>query len=197
MGEDWKPRAGAVVLVEVVGNGGAPITAVVLADADGRVLLDVGASPTPPDPELDVVASLFASDRFDRVTGALRLVEPDRPGVYELVAKEVERVERRGTARRAVEVRACLSALDGPDPAVSLVGHTVDLSSGGCRVVTAGAFPVGAVPTVSLELGPSATVLARAAILERSSTPEGFSYRLMFTDIELEDRVRIAELVAA
>lgn len=197
MGDDWKPRAGAVVLVEVAGNGIAPITAIVLADPDGRVLVDVGASPTPAEPEFDVVASLFAADRFDRVTGVLRLVEPDGPGVYELVAKEVERVERRGVARRALEVPACLSAFEGTDPAVSLRGHTVDLSSGGCRVVTAEAFPLGAVPTVSLELGPSSTVLARAAILERTPSPEGFTYRLMFTDIELEDRVRIAELVAA
>jgi hypothetical protein len=186
-----------VVLVEAVGWEQAPITAVAMDDAEGRVVLDTGASPTPLDSEFDVVASLFAADRFDRVTGVLRLVEPERAGLYELVAKEIEHIERRGASRRAIELPASLSAFDGPDLPVSLVGHTVDLSSGGCKVVTAGAFPVGAVPTVSLHLDGDETVLARAAILERCTCPEGYCYRLMFTDIELEDRIRIAELVAA
>jgi hypothetical protein len=197
VGEDWKPQPGAVVLIEPDVDADAPITAIALLDDDGRVLLDVGASPTPSAAGFAAVASVFAPDRMFRITGKVRQVDPDRTGVYELVADAVEQVERRSAPRRHIELPASLTALDGPGAAVSTVGHTEDLSSGGCRVVTAEPFPMGFEPTVSLQFDDGTTVLARAAILERRKDADGFHYRLMFTDIDLEDRVRVAELVAA
>jgi len=196
VGEDWMPQAGAVVLIEPEATG-PPLTAVAIADADGRVLLDVGASPAPEGVEFDGVASVFGRERMYRVSGALRLVEPDRAGLYELVAKEVEQVERRVSPRRDIELSACLTAFDGPGAVVSTVGHTVDVSLGGCRVVTEEPFPLGSEPTVSLHLDDGSTILARAAILERRRVFDGFHYRLMFTDIDLDDRERVAQLIAA
>lgn len=196
MSDDWVPQAGAVVLIEPDATG-PPITAVAVADDGHRVLLDVGASPTPNEECFSGVASVFGPERLYRVAGSLKRVEADRAGVYELVAEHVERVERRGSPRRAIEVEACLTAFDGPGAVVTTLGHTVDLSSGGCRLVTEEPFPLGSEPTVSLHLEDGTTVLARAAILERRPVAEGFHYRLMFTDIDLEDRIRVAELVAA
>jgi hypothetical protein len=98
--------------------------------------------------------------------------------------------------RRAVDLPASLTAFDGPGAVVSTVGRTIDLSCGGCRLVTDEPFPLGSEPTVSLRLAGGTTVLARAAIIERSSDGGGFQYRLMFTDIDDEDRVRVAALVA-
>lgn len=194
MGEAWKPHPGAVVLIEPDGAEDAPITAIALPDDGGRVLLDVGASPRPGDAGFAAVASVFAPDRLYRVTGKLCEVA-DGSGVYELVADDVEQVERRASARRRLDVPVTLTAFDGPGAVVSTLGHTVDLSSGGCRVVTDEPFPFGCEPTVSLRFD-GTTVVARAAILERRPDPAGYAYRLMFTDIDLEDRVRVAELVA-
>lgn len=196
MSDEWTPQPGAVVLIEP-DETGPPITAVAVADGASGVLLDVGASPTPAEECFTGVASVFARDRMYRVSGSLKLVDAERAGLYELVADHVEQVERRAAPRRAVHLEACLTAFDGPGAVVTTLGHTVDLSSGGCRLVTEEPFPLGSEPTVSLHLDDGSTVLARAAILERRPVPEGFHYRLMFTDIDLEDRVRVAELVAA
>jgi len=197
MGEDWRPQVGAVVLIEPTPDGTSPITAIAVPDDAGRVLLDVGASVTPDAHGFAAVASVFAPDRLYRVTGKCVLADPHRDGVYELVPDEIEQVERRATPRRGIEVRATLMAFDGPGAVVSTVGHTIDLSSGGCRVVTEEPFPFGSEPTVSLRLDDGTNVLARAAILERRHEPPGYHYRLMFTDIDLEDQVRVAELVVA
>jgi hypothetical protein len=89
-----------------------------------------------------------------------------------------------------------MTAFDGPGAVVSTVGRTVDLSCGGCRLITDEPFPLGSEPTVSLRLDDGATVLARAAILDRVREPGGFHYRLMFTDIDDEDRAKVAQLVA-
>lgn len=196
MGDEWVPEAGSVVLIEPDAPG-PPITAVAVADPAGRVLLDVGASPTPGHERFGAIASVFGPDRMYRVKGVLSPRGSDRGTVYELEAESVERIERRTARRGSVEVPACLTAFDGPGAVVSTLGHTVDLSSGGCRVVTEEPFPVGSEPTVSLRLDDGTTVLARAAILERRRVPEGFHYRLMFTDIDLEDRIRVAALVVA
>lgn len=196
MSEDWTPQPGAVVLIEPEAPA-PPITAVAVTDEGGRVLFDVGASPTPAVDCFGGVASVFARDRLYRVTGSLKLVDAHRTGLYELIAEEVERVERRAAPRRPVVLEACLTAFDGPGAVVTTLGRTVDLSSGGCRVVTEEPFPIGSEPTVSLHFDDGSTVLARAAILERRQVHDGFHYRLMFTDIDFEDRVRVAELVAA
>ncbi len=106
-------------------------------------------------------------------------------------------IERRAAVRREIELRASLTAFDGPGAAVSTTGRTVDLSAGGCRVVTERPFPLSSEPTVTLHLDDGSIVLAQAAILERRAEPAGYQYRLVFTDIDVDDRARVAGLVAA
>ncbi len=105
--------------------------------------------------------------------------------------------ERRAQPRRAIKLLSSMTAFDGPGAVVTTLGHTVDLSLGGCRVETEEPFPLGSQPTVSLRLDDGTTVLARAAILERRREGFGFHYRLMFTDLDADDRDRVADLVAS
>jgi hypothetical protein len=94
-----------------------------------------------------------------------------------------------------MDVPASMTAFDGPGAVVSTVGRTIDLSCGGCRLVTDEPFPLGSEPTVSLRFD-GATVLARAAIIERVRDGGAFHYRVMFTDLDDEDRALLDKLVA-
>ncbi len=128
----WRPPEGTTTLVEPLRPepGFETLTATVLQD--DRLLLDLGASPRPT-ANTDVVASFFTPDALLRVNGVL-VAESD--GLYELIVKDIERVQRRASDRVAVELTASVVVLDGSGPMVSVVGHTQNVSAGGCRVHT-------------------------------------------------------------
>ena len=89
-----------------------------------------------------------------------------------------------------------MTAFGGPGSVVSTAGRAMDLSCEGCRLVTDEPFPIASEPTLSLRLDDGATVFARAVITDRVLDNDGFHYRLVFTDIDDEDRARLAALVA-
>lgn len=188
----WRPPVGTTTLVEPEDGDLEPLTATVLDD--DRLLLDVGASPRPRAETFDAVASFFTPDALLRVTGVMTLTGDDG-AIYELVVKDVQRVERRTSRRVDMELPVAMIVTDA-EPPLTVLGHTVNISAGGCRVVTDRPLPVGTEPTVSVALGDGCNVLAGCSVLCTEHHAEEWDYRLMFTAIDPADRDRIAALTA-
>ena len=189
----WQPPPGTTTLVEPIraAPGFEALTATVVED--DRLLLDLGASPRP-DAMLDVVASFFTPEALVRVTGVL--VADDVEGaLFELVVKDVERIQRRYAHRVEIELAATLVVADSGGPMRSIPGRTRNVSVGGCRVVTTQPLPSGAQPMISLALtddGPP--FMAETTVLAIDHQDSWWDYRLMFTAIEDSDRKRLDRL---
>jgi hypothetical protein len=218
----WRPVPGQVALIEVAGQDSC-LTGVVVdgPDADDEpVVVDLGGSPQPPSSSVEVVASFFAPDALYRLTATA--VPHESAGaegdsgngnghggngkgnggngkgakVIDLRVHTIERVQRRTSPRATVPLRVVMSNLDEPGAMVSVVGRTIDLGEGGCRVMTDTAFPPGCDPTVTIHLPDGSEVVALSAILQARPAPGGFEYRLVFLDLDDAERLRLAELVA-
>lgn len=194
MGEEWRPGPGQLALIEPV-DGGACLTGVVLGDPD-RILVDLGASPRPGTPKVEVVASFFVPEAMYRVHGTLTLCD-DAPGLAALDVHRVQCVQRRAVPRRRVALRVTLAALDDPGDFSSVTGETLDIGLGGCRVVTGTPFPPGVDPTVTIEVPDApAPVVTRARVVSACVAPGRCEYRLVFDGIDDVDRDRLFDLVA-
>jgi hypothetical protein len=199
----WKPAPGQVALIELATGGTDCLTGVVLDDeaGEGGVVIDLGASPRLDRSECEVVASFFAPDALYRMTATLHRHE-DVEQIIDLRVHDIERVQRRTAPRARVVLPAVLSnfddpAVDDPGAFTSIVGETVDIGEGGCRVVTGKPFPSGCDPTVTLDLPDGTSIVALAAILQAMATGYGrYEYRLVFLELEDVDRHRLAELIA-
>jgi hypothetical protein len=191
----WQPPPGTTTLVEPIGAapGLDALTATVVED--DRLLLDLGASPRP-GPTVDVVTSFFTPEALVRVTGVL-IADDSEGALYELVVKDVERIQRRRAHRVQIELAATLVVTDGGGPMQSIRGRTRNVSVGGCRVVTDKPLPSGAQPMISLDIrddGPP--FMAETTVLAIDHEDSWWDYRLMFTAIEDSDRARLDRLGA-
>lgn len=194
MQEEWRPAPGQLALIEPVDGGGC-LTGVVLPDP-ARVLVDLGASPSPAAPKVEVVATFFSAEHVVRVSGMLFAPEGSA-GLAELEAHRVEVIQRRATPRRRVRWPVTLAALDDPGDFSSVTGETIDISVGGCRVVTDAPFPPGVDPTVAIDVpGLASPIVARARVVSACVAPGRSEYRLVFCDIDDDDRDRLFDLVA-
>lgn len=190
---NWRPPAGTTTLIEPVDPLPGHETLTATVREDDRLVLDLGASPRP-DKDIDVVASFFMPDSLLRVSGVL---VTDTDGLYELVVKDIERVQRRASERVDIELSASLVVLDAAGPIQSVLGHTHNVSIGGCRVVTAEKLPAGRDAMLSLHLiDDQKPVVAQATVLDVTHDEAAWDYRLMFTAIDSEDRERIRRLVS-
>lgn len=190
----WRPSPGQVALIEVQDGGRDCLTGVVVDDIGEPVVIDLGASPDLPTEDCPVIASFFAPDALYRVRA--RAAHHDHlDSVIDLTVEEVERVQRRTAPRVKANFPVVLSNFDDPGDLVSVVGETVDIGLGGCRVRTEKRFPMGCDPTVSLQLPSGDAIVSLAAILQSDRITNGFEYRLVFLELEDEDRERLATLV--
>jgi len=197
----WRPVPGQVALIEVAGQDSC-LTGVVVdgPDSDDEpIVVDLGGSPGPPSPSVEVIASFFAPDALYRLSAT---AVPHQNGggaasakVIDLRIHTVERVQRRTSPRATVPLRAVMSNLDDPGALVSIVGQTIDLGEGGCRVRTDKPFPPGGDPTVTIHLPDDTTIVSLSAILQSRRSAGSFEYRLVFLDLDDADRLRLAELV--
>lgn len=196
----WKPGPGQVALIELSNGGDDCLTGVVLdEDREGAVVVDLGATPNPPDCQCDVVASFFSPDALYRMKATLS-PHSDRQRVIELAIHDIERVQRRTAPRVRLSIPVVLSNFDDPatdDPSfTSLVGLSLDIGEGGCRVQLPAPFPSGCDPTVTLQLPSGGTVVALAAVLQALALGDGtYEYRMVFLEMDDLDRLRLAELV--
>jgi PilZ domain len=192
----WRPPAGTTTLVEPLAPdaGQEALTARVIED--DRLLLDLGPSPRPA-ATADVVASFFTPDALVRVTGVLVPVEERDRTLHELVVKDISRVQRRQSPRVEITLVASMVVPDAPGPIVSVLGRTQNVSAGGCRVRTDRPL-TGTEAVVSLELADEQRpVVAQATVLSSEHVGSTWDYRLMFTNIDSDDRLRLERLLAA
>lgn len=198
----WKPAPGQVALIELAAGGTDCLTGVVLSDDGAEVVVDLGASPRLTGSDCEVVASFFAPDALYRMAATLHRHD-DVEQIIDLRVHDIERVQRRTAPRVRVTMPAVLSNFD--DPSVedsggftSVVGETLDVGEGGCRVLTPRPFPSGCDPTVTLQLPSGDTVVALAAVLQANITEDRrYEYRLVFLELDELDRLRLAEIIAS
>jgi len=196
----WKPAPGQVALIELTGGGNDCLTGVVVEDQGSEVVVDLGASPLPPTPECEVVASFFAPDALYRMTATLH-PHGGKSAIIDLRVHDIERVQRRTASRARTTIPVVLSNFDDPSADgtfASIVGESIDIGEGGCRVLLPKPFPSGCDPTVTLQLGDGEDIVALAAILQANATGDGtYEYRLVFLELEDADRLRLADLAMA
>ena len=192
----WRPAPGQVALIEVMGLDEC-LTGIVLEDDGDETpfVIDLGASPKPPGEECEVVASFFAPDALYRVSAVAVPHNGGTAAVIDLRVRDVERVQRRQAPRARQNMHAVLSNFDDPGALVSVVGETIDVSEGGCRIRTARMFPSGCDPTVTITLPGGENVVTLGAILQSIADSEGYEYRIVFLELEDDDRSRLARLV--
>ena len=197
----WKPMPGQVALIEMSNGGNECLTGVVLDGEGGPVVVDLGASPLPEQVECEVVASFFAPDALYRMTATLTPHDGGRQEIIDLRVHDIERVQRRTAPRARLSLPVVLSnfddpAVDEPGSFASVIGETIDIGEGGCRVLMPKPFPSGCDPTVTMQLPSGDTIVALAAVLQAQATQDGrYEYRLVFLELEDVDRLRLAELV--
>jgi hypothetical protein len=191
MRESWTPTPGQVALVEIDERDDC-LTGVVLPSSKGEVTIDLGASPGRPAEPCSVYVSIFAPDALYKVRGTAR--PHDNDAVIDLAIDSVERVQRRNNARAKVAVHAALTAFDDDGAFLSVVGETIDVGEGGCRVRTSMPFPPQKSPTISLQLPDGRTLATLAEILQAEAVDGHFEYRLAFMELEKDERVQLSEL---
>jgi hypothetical protein len=192
----WRPVAGQVALIEVAGEESC-LTGIVVEGAsagdDSAVVVDLGGSPKPPSAPVEVIASFFAPDALYRVTATAVPHNGASTKIVDLRVQNVERVQRRTTPRTKASLPVVLSNFDDPGAMVSVVGKTLDVGMGGCRVQTGKAFPAGCDPTVTFTLDDGSTVVALGAVLQSQLEADTFEYRLVFLEMDDADRLRLSE----
>lgn len=193
MSTAWKPAPGQVALIELADDSEHCLTGVVMAHENGSVAIDLGASPTAPEAETEVIASFFTPEALYRVK-AHAVPRKEQKAVIDLTVDNIERVQRRSQPRSRVELRAALTAFEGDSDFASVVGRTVDIGPGGCRVRTEKQFPPGNDPTVTIQLPDGDTVALLAQILQVQHDDDGFDYRLAFMQVEEDDAKKLVNL---
>lgn len=191
----WKPAPGQVALIE---GGSADdetcLTGVVVGGDEHRLLVDLGSCDRPPAPGVEVFARFFSPLGLYRVS-ATTTAHEGRSTLVELAVHSVERVQRRDSPRARVALRAVLSDFDSEGEPVSVVGETIDVGPGGCRLRTRKPFPPSCDPTVSLRLPDGHTVSSLAAILQvERNEDEDWEYRLVFMALEDDDAAHLLAL---
>jgi hypothetical protein len=197
----WYPASGQLALIELTDEAAAnaaPLTGVVVGSGDGSVVIDLGASPRPEPSPCDVVVSFFTPEALYRVIG-VATERAQSPGLVDLEPRDIERVQRRAVPRVKLTLPVALSAFDQDGDFSTVTGETLDLGSGGCRVVTNRPFVRGVDPTVSITMPEGAPVVVLAEVLERTAPDSGdlTEYRLRFLTVDDDDLVRLKALVAS
>jgi hypothetical protein len=195
----WYPASGQVALIELADEADVRcLTGLVVGNGDGSVVIDLGSSPRPGESPCDVVVSFFTPEALYRVSG-VATERPHSPGLVDLEPRDVERVQRRAVPRVRLVLPIALSAFDQNGDFSSVTGETVDVGSGGCRVVTNRPFVRGVNPTVSLTMPEGAPVVVLAEVLERVAAAEGdrTEYRLRFLTVDDDDVLRLKGIVAS
>ena len=188
----WRPAAGQIALIEPVeASPGRDCLTGVVVPGD-RILIDLGASPRPESVAAEVVASFFAPDALYRLFAKANQQED---GLLSLDVSALERVQRRANPRVQVQLPVRLGVGDQEEVSV-LSGETVDLSTGGCRVMTDRPWPTEADPVVTIDLPDGEAVRTQARVVTVDLNGDGWEYRLAFPGIEDSNAERLSRLVA-
>jgi hypothetical protein len=188
--------AGQVVMVEPVDQlmSEPCFTGVVLAPTNDRVTIDVGMTAAKLVDGAEVVVSVFSADALYRLHGALRAKATSVVVIDPL--HDVERVQRRRSARPPIRVSVTLVSTDESDPDVSRVaGRSLDIGAGGLRVETVRPLPVAAEPIAIVSVPQGAPLMLPTRVISAQVAEEGCEYRLAFTQLRPADAERLAVLI--
>jgi len=188
----WRPAAGQIALIEPVDASPGRDCLTVIVVPGERILIDLGASPRPESDVAEVVASFFAPDALYRLFAKAR---QEADGLVSLDVSALERVQRRANPRVNVVLPIRLGVGDQEEASV-LTGETVDLSTGGCRVMTDRPWPTEADPVVTIDLPDGEAVRTQARVVTVDLNGDGWEYRLAFPGITEPDAERLSRLVA-
>lgn len=192
MAASWRPTLGQVALLEFAD---APdMVGVVIASDPGPVVVSLGSSRLAL-PRAPVLASFFTPEALYRVQAEATRRETGE-GVVELDVRGVERVQRRGAPRIRIALPATLQDPDSGEPPLRVLGETVDVGPGGCRLRTTMPFPEGSDPTVGLRLPAGDTIVLHAAVLQREEVMGHWEYRLVFMSVDPDARARLLALAS-
>ncbi|HZI38807.1 MAG TPA: PilZ domain-containing protein, partial [Acidimicrobiia bacterium] len=134
----------------------------------------------------------FAPDALYRLFAKAR---QEADGLVSLDVSALERVQRRANPRVNVVLPIRLGVGDQEEASV-LTGETVDLSTGGCRVMTDRPWPTEADPVVTIDLPDGEAVRTQARVVTVDLNGDGWEYRLAFPGIAEPDAARLSRLVA-
>lgn len=193
--QSWRPPNGSECFIELAVREGDPslTTRASVVAGDGIRLETPEAAPEALLGS-EVVVTCGTPEALHVMNGKLIALDESHRFV-QLVPIDVMHLQRRNEPRLDIEVPVAMAVAEGPGPNVAIVGRTTNLSSGGCRVVCHDRFPSAEDPTVTLRLDTDGEpVIAAAAIVEAEELSEGWCYRLVFTDIRVDDRMRISRL---
>lgn len=186
----WNPTPGQVALIE--GPADVCLTGVVLSADNHVVRIDVPSGAARPEDGVVILASFFQADALYQAKAEARF---DGPEVLELELTDVQRIQRRTGVRTQLSLPVSLSCLDGPSDFVAVVGTTIDLGLGGCRVRTLKELPLGVDPTVTIDLDATHSVVAGAHVVDHNHLPDGWEYRIAFDELDEQGARLLADLV--
>jgi hypothetical protein len=171
-------------------------TGVVLPPTDDRVTIDVGTAAAKLVDGAEVVVSVFSADALYKLHGGVRGKSTSVLLIDPLV--DVERVQRRRSARPAIRVSVTLVSTDASDPEVSRVaGRSLDIGAGGLRVETMRPLPDAAEPIAIVSVPQGAPLMLPTRVIAAQVDPEGCEYRLAFTQLRPTDAERLAVLMSS
>lgn len=196
MDSTWRPAPGQVALIELVDDPDRCVTGIIVGGNEKELAVNLGGSPTPPDPSSEVLVSFFSPEALYRLRATVA-PRAENHSVIDLTVHHVERVQRRSDHRVRITVPAALTGFDGAGRFTAVVGHTVDVGRGGCRISADRPLPDDVDPAVSLRLDDGHTIVATAHVLQAQPGTGEFSYRLAFVALPEGDAKRLAELEAA
>lgn len=185
----WNPTPGQIALLEVAGSVDLCLTGVVLDMGPEGVRIDLGASPTLPHGAAEVSVSFFQADALYLARGRATMLDDHLLG---LDINQVDRIQRRATARAHVCLPVSMTALDGDF--MTVIGTTVDVGVGGCCIHTAQAFTAGADPTLTIDLDEGHTVVVSAQVVSVQQRMDGWDYRLAFSEMDEPGAKLLADL---
>jgi hypothetical protein len=197
MPESYRPVAGQVVMVEPADSSVdvACFTGVVLPPTNDHVTIDVGMAVSKLVDGAEVLVSVFSADALYRLRGGTRAKSTTVLLIDPLL--DVERVQRRRSARPAIRVSVTLVSTDESDPDVSRVaGRSLDIGAGGLRVETIRPLPAAAEPIAIVSVPQGAPLMLPTRVIAAQVDEEGCEYRLAFTQLRPTDAERLAVLMS-
>ena len=195
MSTPFRPSPGQVALLEH-SDADRVETGLVAQSDENRVEIDLGPN-TPAQAEREeVLVSVCAPDALYRLKATANPGR-DRGIIILSDLEEVERIQRRATARIPLRLGVALASLDEPTTEIlSVTGFTIDIGVGGVQVETMRPLPPGD-PTVMLTLPEGTPVVALSQVLETREEHGAYRTRLAFKDLPADAMTALKALIDA
>ena len=189
----WRPAAGQIAHSSSRSTPARAGTASPGWSCPGTAFSSIsGASPRPGERRGRGRGQLLAPDALYRLFAK---AHQEDGGLMPLDVSALERVQRRANPRVQVVLPVRLGVGDQAEAAV-LSGETVDLSTGGCRVMTDRPWPTEADPMVTIDLPDGEAVSTQARVVTVDLNGDGWEYRLALPVVAEHDAERLSRLVA-